>query len=398
MEFRHIGILGGGKMAAEIFKLLSEKDVAVTLWVRRQEQVEGLDEELKRKLKRRAKKSGEDGQKAQAQLERLKVTSELADLVPCDLVIESIIEAFQPKRAVLQQLDRVIGSSCVVATNSSGLSPTSLASSMSHPERFLGVHFFYPVSILTFVEVAPGRDTLPEVADRVTRFLTECGKHPVRVLVESAGNIVNRILLSYYNEGGWIVSEGAWLPGEVDRIAKRFALMGPCESADQVGLDFMLQARDAADESWGEKDHVLKKTRGMKPYPEIYQALVDRGAPGARTGLGYFRYENRVPVEDPERIRAVQATLADFGRCPKGDEKAVELRLISSLIMESLNTLLQGVGSRDDIDYCIKEVVGLDKGPLAMLDEFGIENWKRIARNLEKDYGVLHAPFGILAD
>lgn len=396
MQIRSVGLVGGGKMSSEIFKLVCEQDLKVVLWVRRAESVPALEDELLRKLRRRAKKAGDDGAKAQKRLDQLSITADMQALADVDLIIESVAESLSAKQTVWRALDQVVKPECIVTTNTSSLSPSSLSRLVSHPELFAGLHFFYPASLVGFVEVVAAEKTLPEVTETLMDFVRTLGKRPIRVLKEVSAYLVNRLITGYYNEGNGAAGEGTWYPDEIDKAGKRFAMMGPCESMDHVGIDVMFHGHKDSDESWGEPDHLLKQTRGLQPWPAIYAQLVKDGRLGMKTGVGFHKYENRQQVPDRAYFDACWPSQPDFQKYVKGDEQLLQDRLWYSIVLEAILTELRGIGTREDIDLTLKELLGLEISPFAWLDKTDLEKARARCRELESHFGARFEPLGIL--
>lgn len=403
MEIHSVGLVGGGKMSSEIFKLICEQDLNVVLWMRRPEAAAAGEEELLRKLRRRAKKAGEEGARAQERLRRLTITSDLNALRDVDLIIESVAENREVKLEMFSQLDKVVKPGAILTSNTSSLSPSAIARVTSRPEWCAGLHFFYPVSLLSFVEIIPcqrnpGHETRADVIEALEVFLRRIGRRPIGVKKEVAAYVINRVLAGYYHEGAGIVGEGYWLPGDVDKAGRKFAMMGPCESIDHAGVDVVVNGNRGADESWGEKNYVRNQTRGQKNFPPIYEQLFEGGRLGIKAGVGYYRYENRMPVEDPAYYQRVCSGLADYHSVEKGDEQAITDRLWMSLVLEAALTLQRGIGSAEDIDSPVKEILGLERGPLAWVAHVGPAAARAEALRLQALYGPRFAPLGILLE
>lgn len=396
MEIRAVGLVGGGKMSCEIFKLACEQDLRIVLWVRRADAIPALEDELLRKLRRRAKKAGEEGAKAQQRLAQLSITTDMRALADVDLVIESVAEVLSAKREVFSALDQIVRPDCIVTTNTSSLSPSNLATLMSRPERFAGLHFFYPASLVSFVEVISASKTPPELTETLVDFVRTLGKRPIRVLKEVSAYLVNRLITAYYNEGNGAVGEGTWYPDEIDKAGKRFAMMGPCESMDHVGIDVMFHGHKDSDESWGEPDHLLKQTRGLQPWPAIYAQLVKDGRLGIKSGVGFYKYENRQQLVDRAYFESIWPSMPLFQKYPKGDEQLLLDRLWYSIVLEAIVTDERGIGSRQDIDLTLKELLGLETAPFAWLEKTDLEKARARCRELEALFGARFAPLGVL--
>ncbi len=396
MSIRRVGILGGGKMATEIFKLLSGFDFDLALWSPFPEEVEAAERELTRKLKRRAAKGGARGEAAAAKLARMRFGTDMAMMADVDLVIEAVIESLEPKRKVFRDLDKVARPDTIFVTNTSTLSPSSMVPSPERAKRFAGLHYFYPVSLISFVEVVPIQATDPDATEDLVAFVSATGKRPLVVTKEVNGYLVNRLLGAYYNEGGNLVGEGYWLPGQVDEIAKRFATIGPCESVDYVGVDVILHGVESADASWGRKDHIAVQSRGHEPWTIMHFKLRDDGRMGRKTGAGFYRYEDGQAVEDPDYIREAVKDLRIYHRTPGHDEDIVEKRLFYALVLEAVLTLERNIGTKEDIDHTLKELLGLKQGPFEYIDSVGVDTVRAISDELVEKVGSRYALIGFL--
>ncbi len=396
MTIRKVGILGGGKMGTEIFKLLGAFDFELVLWSPFPEEIEAAEKELTRKLRRRAAKGGARGEAAAASLARMTFGTDMTLLADVDLVIEAVIESLEPKRKVFRDLDRVARPDTIFVTNTSTLSPTSMVPSPARAQRFAGLHYFYPVSLVSFVEVVPTRKTSPQVTEALVEFVSRTGKKPLVVTSEVNGYLVNRLLGAYYNEGGNLVGEGYWSPRQVDEISRRFTTIGPCESVDYIGTDVILFGVESADESWGRKDHIAVQSRGREPWTSMHFRLRDDGRLGRKSGAGFYRYEDNQPVDDPEYIHQAVKTLPVYHRSPGFDEDTVEKRLFYALLLEAVLTWERGIGSKEDIDYTLKELLGLKQGPFEYIEEVGIDKIRDDATQLAKKVGSRYCPIGFL--
>ena len=201
MSIRKVGILGGGKMSTEIFKLLTGFDFDLVLWTPFPEEVTQARQLLTRKLARKAQKGGPRGEAAQAKLDRMTFTTDKHALADMDLIIEAVVENIGLKRKVFAEMDKLVKPDAIFVTNTSTLSPSYMAAVTSRPERFVGLHYFYPVSLVDFVEVVPISTTDPTVTEKLQDFVRTSGKRPLLVNREVNGYLVNRLLGTYYSEG-----------------------------------------------------------------------------------------------------------------------------------------------------------------------------------------------------
>jgi len=215
-------------------------------------------------------------------LGRLSLTTELGDLAGCDLVIEAIVEDLDAKRALFAELDGIVAATAVLATNTSALSVSEIASTTSRPERVLGLHFFNPAPVLKLVEVVRTGLTAPEVFDAAYAFVQRVGKEPIECN-DTPGFVVNRILIPLLNDCVRVIDEARVSPEDVDR-AMTFGAnwpIGPCALIDLIGVDVHVHASEALWEA-------LREPR-MAPPPRLVR-MKQAGALGRKTGRGFFEY------------------------------------------------------------------------------------------------------------
>jgi 3-hydroxybutyryl-CoA dehydrogenase len=238
------------------------------------------------------------GAEKRAILSRIEFTAAYEGIESCQLVIETIHEDFQDKKALLTELDGMLDPAVPIVVNTSTLSITELASGLRFPERVLGMHFLYPVPTTRVVEVVRGQVTGNEPFEIARHFARVLGKVPIEVF-ESPGFVTTRIVLALVNEAMYVVMEGVASAAEVDlamKLGYEFR-MGPLEWADRVGLHKIL--------NW--LQHMFDETGDPKFRPcPLLRKLVRAGHTGARAGKGFFTYDanrnrtDRLPDDTPQ--------------------------------------------------------------------------------------------------
>lgn len=203
-----------------------------------------------------------------------------------DFVIESIVEDQQVKQQVWQELEQLVGPETVLATNTSGLSPTALQSVLKRPARFVVAHFWNPAQLMPLVEVVPGKQTSQATVDLTVALMNKIGKHAVPLKKEALGFVGNRIQLAVLREAFHIVDEGIASPEAVDDIIKyslgrRLNLVGPIASADLGGLDVFKNIS-----SYLYAD--LANATGTDP---TLEKMVDHGKLGLKSGQGFYDWQ-----------------------------------------------------------------------------------------------------------
>lgn len=204
----------------------------------------------------------------------------LEDCADCDLVVEAVLEEMSVKKETFKALDEIAGPECIFASNTSSLSITEIAQGLKHP--LVGMHFFNPAPVMKLVEVIPGLSTPAEVVEKVSEIARALGKTPVEVK-ESAGFVVNRILIPMINEAVGIFAEGVASVEGIDTAMKLGANhpMGPLELGDLIGLDVCLAIMEVMYSETGDSKY--------RPHP-LLRKMVRGGKLGRKTGEGFYAY------------------------------------------------------------------------------------------------------------
>lgn len=230
------------------------------------------------------KRGGLDEQEKDEILGRIQGTTDLALLNEADLVIESVVENMAVKKQLFAELDKICPEKTILATNTSTLSITEIASAAKRPHRVLGMHFFNPVASIKLVELIKGLQTSDDTIITVKNFSDEIGKTSVVVKRDSPGYIVNRILVPYLNEAIFTYADGIAAIEEIDMAMKLGAGMpqGPLELADRIGLDTL----------YSEMLVFYEEFRDTKYRPHhLFSSMIRAGYLGIKSGKGFYDYK-----------------------------------------------------------------------------------------------------------
>ena len=282
MPIRTVGIIGAGTMGSGIAQVCAAAALEVILTDVDDATVEKSVTVVDRNLDRLVAKSKLSAGDKEAVLARIKRSTSYDALAPADIVIEAATENLEVKRTILKRLDATVRQDAIVASNTSSVSITKLAAAISHPERFIGMHFFNPVPIMGLVEIVRGIQTNDTTRDAVEALATKLGKTPITVK-SSPGFVVNRILLPMLNEAFFVLAEGDAGATEIDQGMKLGCNhpIGPLALSDLIGLDVLLSVMQTIHEEFGDPKY--------RPAP-LLKELVAAGYLGRKTGRGAYRY------------------------------------------------------------------------------------------------------------
>ena len=285
---KKIGIIGAGQMGAGIAQICSLSGLVVTMTDVGQSELNRALKSIHDGINRQIARGKLSEQEKTTALQRLNTAPDVSSFETMDLVIEAVSEREDIKKSIFDDLAPVLNKNCLLATNTSSISITRLATSTDRPDKFIGMHFFNPVPIMQLVELIRGIATTPETFDEISSLAKALGKTPVSVQ-DSPAFLVNRILLPMINEAIYTLHEGIGDIAAIDSAMKLGANhpMGPLQLADFIGLDTCLAVMQVLYQGFSDSKY--------RPCPLLVK-YVEAGWHGRKTGRGFYDYSGDTPV------------------------------------------------------------------------------------------------------
>ena len=348
-----IGVIGSGAMGAGIAQVAATAGHSVLVYDNNSKSLEKAQANLKSSLAKLVEKQKISAEQSQSISKNINFVSDLTSLGRCHLVIEAIVENLEVKQKVFSEVEKIVPADCILSSNTSSLSITSIAASCTKPERVLGIHFFNPATIMPLVEIIPGIATQNNLATEVKKLIDTWGKVTV-IAKDTPGFIVNRVARPFYSEALRIYEEGIADMPTIDWAMKEFGgfKMGPFELMDLIGHDV---------------NYIVTETVWKQFYfdprfkPSLSQKrLLEAGFLGRKSGKGFYNYAEGSTMPEPKK----DETLG----------KLVFNRILAMLINEAFDTLYYQIASKEDIDLAMTKGVNYPKGLLKWADEIGPKN------------------------
>ena len=274
-------VVGAGAMGSGIAQVIAEAGVAVTLSDVDTQSLERGLAGITARWDKAVATGKREGNTVAGFKDHLR-TGDLSATREVDLVIEAIVERLPAKSALFAELGQLAPPDAILASNTSSISVTALATASGRPQQVVGLHFFNPAPVLPLVEIVRGLQTSPETVETAERFVTRLGKTPV-IVQDSPGFVANRILLPMINEAVFTLQDGVADAAGIDAVMKLGAAhpMGPLALADLIGLDVCLEILDTLHRDFGDDKY--------RPAP-LLRRMVAAGRLGRKSGQGFHVY------------------------------------------------------------------------------------------------------------
>lgn len=354
-----VGIIGAGTMGSGIAQVAATADDTVVLFDLNQDALTKSKNALLKVMNRLIEKGRVTDDQAATIQGNITYSNNMDAFAECDVVIEAIVENPSIKKKVFDELQTIVSEKCIIASNTSSLSITSLAASINKPERFIGIHFFNPAPLMKLVEIIPAIQTDAGILKLTREIIDRWGKLTV-LAKDTPGFIVNKVARPFYSESLRIYEEqipglpsGAEGLATIDWAMKEIGgfRMGPFELMDFIGNDVNYT--------------VTETVFGAFYYDPRYRPaftqkrLSEAGYLGRKTGRGYYNYASGAVQPEPLKDETLGHEIVN--------------RVVAMLINEAADTLAFGIANKEDIDTAMTKGVNYPKGLFAWADEIGID-------------------------
>ncbi len=358
-----IGIIGSGAMGAGIAQVAAVAGHNVVVYDTNEAALDKANKNISATLQRLQEKGKIPS--ANEVMGRFSFVNNITSLGHCGLVIEAIVENLDVKRSVFNEVELVVSKECILASNTSSLSITSIAAACHNPARVIGLHFFNPAPLMALVEIIPAIQTDRALVPQAKALMTQWGKIPV-IAKDTPGFIVNRIARPYYGEAIRIFEEGIAGMGAIDAImtADNQFRMGPFALMDYIGHDVNYVVTETVFQSFF-YDPRYKPSFTQK-------RLLEAGWLGRKSGRGFYDYSEGTPLPDSTSDMNTAAGVFE--------------RILAMLINEAVEALHLGVASVTDIETAMTKGVNYPKGLLQWCDDWGAANCLAVLDGLYEEY------------
>ena len=362
---KKVGIIGAGAMGSGIAQVAASAGHSVVLFDTNADALSLSKSKLANVMDRLVEKGRLTSEEAQEIQNRISYADHMEALSESGIIIEAIIENLDVKKGVFSSIESLVSKDCILASNTSSLSITSIASACERSERVLGIHFFNPAPLMPLVEIIPAIQTADEITDEARNIIDSWKKITV-LAKDTPGFIVNRVARPFYGEAIRILEEGIADVATIDWAMKEIGgfRMGPFELTDYIGHDVNYVVTET----------VFKAFFFDPRYKPSFtqKRLVEAGRLGRKSGQGFYDYSQGAVNPKPNTNEALGTKIVN--------------RITAMLINEAIDALFLNIASAKDIDLAMTKGVNYPKGLLAWADEKGLDVVLTQLEELYKNY------------
>ncbi len=354
-SIKSIGVIGEGKMGTDIFYYLNDFDFQL-VWIYKEKNVKDqLIKKFNKKINRLLKANIIGQKKYNIKLNKTIISDNINELSNCDIIIEAIFEDLDKKKELFNELDKVLKTDCILATNSSSLIPSKLLTNKNRIDKIIGLHFFYPIKYKNIVEFISTKHTHENIIIIINDLLNKINITPL-ILNEENAFPLNKIFLDFQALAFNIYQEGILSFKEIDELVKENIFpIGVFEFFDSVGNDIMLASIKNYIENYNNKDF-------YKPLIKRLEILVKQKRLGIKTNQGFYSYENK--EESNDKITKSEIKTNQY--------KTIIINKLKYIFINSSYKYVENkMCSLDEIEYAMKEYLGIENGPVNLSENIG---------------------------
>ena len=395
---RQAAVLGAGIMGGGIAYQSASKGTPILMKDIKEEAIQLGLKEARKLFTKQVERKKLTTEKMAEKLANIRPTLTYGDFGHVDLVVEAVVENPRVKEAVLAEVEGLVGEETILASNTSTISITRLASSLKRPENFCGMHFFNPVHRMPLVEVIRGEKTSDAAVAATVAYARAMSKTPI-VVNDCPGFLVNRVLFPYFGGFSLLMAQGADFQ-RVDKVMEKFGWpMGPAYLLDVVGMDTAVHAGEVMAEGFPERMGSLGgSAEGEGEGKSAIQVMFENERLGQKNDKGFYAYEEDRKGK-PKKVRdeaAIELVKGVARETREFSDEEIISRMMVPLCLEAVRCLEDDiVASPAEADMALIYGIGFPPfrgGALRYIDAMGVEAFVKLADGLAEELGPLYAP------